>query len=142
MSVDIQTLLRSPKAYDLTRQAIEAMEANNVWPTVRNFESVGALCRRRKGRAVAAEIDRLIASGEPITESVGEALAAQYLPEARLNGDIMEAGDALSKELSSVSKAIESAESSEVYGQQLAERLPNPWKPRGLNQVKAVIQTL
>ena len=38
MAADIQTLLRSPKAYELTRQAIECMEANNVWPTVRNFD--------------------------------------------------------------------------------------------------------
>ena len=141
MSVDIQTVLRSPAAYDLARQAIEAMEANSVWPTVRNFDLWVHYCAE-KTSALAAEIDRLIASGEPITESVGEALAAQFLPEARLNGDIMEAGDALSKELLSVSRAIETAQkSSEVYGQQLASA-SQTLETQGPNQVKAVIQSL
>jgi len=141
MSVDIQTLLRSPKAYDLTRQAIEAMEAHNVWPTVRNFDLWVHYCAEKTSE-LAAAIDRLIAAGEPITESVGEALAAQFLPEARVNGDIMEAGDALSKELSSVSKAIENAQkSSEVYGQQLASA-SQTLETEGPGEVKAVIESL
>ena len=91
---------------------------------------------------LAKEIDRLIASGEPITESVGEALAAQFLPEARLNGDIMEAGDALNKELLSVTKAIENAQrSSEVYGAQLATASAS-LESQDEGQVRDVIETL
>lgn len=120
MSAAIQTSLRSPKAYDLARLAMEAMEGHKVWPTVRNYEIWVHYVAEREG-ALAMEIDRLIAAGQPFTESVGEALAAQFLPEARLNGDILEAGDTLSRELSTVTKAIESAQkSSEAYGQHLA----------------------
>ena len=120
MSAEIQTALRSPKSYDLGRTALEAMEAHQVWPTVRNYELWVHYVAEKEG-ALAQEIDRLIAAGEPITESVGEALAAQFLPEARVNGDILEAGDVLSKELNTVTRAIESAQkSSEAYGQHLA----------------------
>jgi len=120
MTVDVQTALRSPKSYELARTALEAMEAHQVWPTVRNFELWVHYVTEKEG-ALAIEIDRLLAAGEPITESLGEALAAQYLPAARLNGDILEAGDVLSKELQSVTAAIENAQrSSEVYGQELA----------------------
>jgi diguanylate cyclase len=120
MSVDVQTALRSPKSYELARMALEIMEAHHVWPTVRNFDLwvhyVG-----EKESPLAVEIDRLLAAGEPITETLGAELAAQYLPEAKLNGDILEAGDVLSKELQQVSAAIESAQkSSEEYGQELA----------------------
>jgi len=37
MSLDVQTALRSPKSYELARTALEVMEANHIWPTVRNF---------------------------------------------------------------------------------------------------------
>ena len=120
MSVDVQTALRSPKSYELARTALEVMEAHQVWPTVRNFE-LWVHYVAEKESPLAQEIDRLLAAGEPITETVGEALAAQFLPEAKLNGDILEAGDVLSKELQSVTAAIGAAQrSSEEYGQELA----------------------
>ena len=120
MTVDVQNALRSPKSYDLARVALEVMEANQVWPTVRNFE-IWVHYVAEKESPLAQEIDRLIAAGEPITETVGAELAANFLPEAKLNGDILEAGDVLSKELQSVSAAIESVQkSSEEYGQELA----------------------
>jgi len=120
MSLDVQTALRSPKSYDLARTALEVMEANHVWPTVRNFE-LWVHYVTEKESPLAQEIDRLLAAGEPITETVGEALAAQFLPDAKLNTDVLEAGDVLSKELQSVTAAIESAQrSSEEYGQELA----------------------
>src|SRR5438034_3169489 len=119
MSVDVQTALRSPKSYNLARMALEVMESHHVWPTVRNFE-LWVHYVSEKESPLALEIDRLLAAGEPITETLGEALAAQFLPEARLNGDILEAGDVLSKELQSVTAAIEHAQrSSEEYGQEL-----------------------
>jgi diguanylate cyclase (GGDEF) domain len=121
MSTDVETSLRGPKAYELARKAIQAMEANHVWPTALNFELWVHYVAARDS-ALASEIDSLIGSGEPFTDAVGEQLAAQYLPKVKLNGEILEAGQTLSKELDSVSRAIESArESSEAYGQQLAD---------------------
>jgi len=120
MTADVQTALRSPRSYDLARAALETMETNHVWPTVRNFE-LWVHYIAEKQSPLAQEIDRLLAAGEPITETLGEALAAQFLPEAKLSTDVLEAGDVLSKELQSVTAAIESAQrSSEEYGQELA----------------------
>jgi diguanylate cyclase len=120
MSADVETSLRSPQAYSLAKQAIEAMEAHGVWPTALNFE-LWTHYVSDKESSLAGEIDQLIEAGEPFTDSVGEQLAARHLPKARLNGEILDAGDALTKELDSVTRAIESArESSEAYGQQLA----------------------
>jgi diguanylate cyclase len=141
MSVDVQTALRSPKSYDLARMALEVMEAHQVWPTVRNFELWVHYVSEKEG-ALAQEIDRLLAAGEAITETVGEALAAQFLPEAKLNGDILEAGDVLSKELQSVTAAIDAAQrSSEEYGHELAiasGRLEDD----DANTVKSVVEDL
>ncbi|WP_309606042.1 diguanylate cyclase [Phenylobacterium sp.] len=140
MSAEIQTLLRGPRAYDLARKALEVMEIHHVWPTVRNFE-LWVCYVSESTSPLAQEIDRLIASGEPITETMGEALAAQFMPDARVNGGILEAGDALSKELSTVTRAIETAQkSSEAYGQELAtasERLSGDEA-----QMKAVVEDL
>jgi len=141
MTVDVQTALRSPKSYGLARTALEVMEAHHVWPTVRNFQ-LWVHYVSEKESPLAREIDRLLAAGEPITETVGETLAAQFLPEARLGGDILDAGDVLSKELQTVTAAIESAQrSSEEYGQELAtasQRLGG----EDAGSVKAVVDNL
>jgi diguanylate cyclase len=120
MSTDIDSLLRSPKAYLLARKAIEAMEAHRVWPTALNFE-LWMHFVAAKDSVVAAKINTVIQSGAPFTDQVGEQIAAEHLPGAKLSGEILDAGKSLSEELDSVSRAIESArETSEAYGQQLA----------------------
>jgi diguanylate cyclase len=120
MSADIETSLRGPQAYELAQKAVEVMEAYGVWPTVLNFE-IWVHYVGMKTSPLAEEIERLIAAGEPFTESVGEALAAQFLPDSKRNGDILDAGDALSRELQSVSAAVEAAQkTSALYGEQLA----------------------
>lgn len=120
MSADVETSLRAPQAYELARKAIAAMEAHKVWPTALNFE-LWVHYVAAKGSALAVEIDQLLEAGEPFTDSVGEKLAARFLPKQKLSDELLDAGDALSKELDSVSRAIESArESSEAYGQELA----------------------
>jgi diguanylate cyclase len=120
MPSEIDTLLRSPKAYAIVRKAVEAMEAHRVWPTARNLE-LWVHYVAAKDSALAAEIDQVLSSGEPFTEDVSEKIAAEHLPTAKLSGEILHAGQTLTKELDTVSKAIESArESSEAYGQQLA----------------------
>jgi diguanylate cyclase len=120
MSGDVETALRGPQAYDLARQALEAMERHKVWPTPLNYELwlhyIG-----HPGGALAQEIERLLQSGEAITEDISETLAAAYLPKARLNEQIRDAGDQLSRELTSVAEAIQKARrSSQNYGETLA----------------------
>ena len=120
MSADIEVLLRGPKAYGLARKALEAMEANHVWPTALNFELWLHYVAAKDGQLGRA-VGELIQKGDPFTDATAETLAAEHLPRARLKGELLNAGDALSKELDTVSKAIESArESSEAYGEQLA----------------------
>ncbi|ACG78123.1 GGDEF family protein [Phenylobacterium zucineum HLK1] len=141
MSSDVETSLRGPKAYALARKAIEAMEAHQVWPTALNFE-LWVHYVAAKDSALATEIDHLIEAGEPFTDAVGEQLAAQFLPKAKLNGEILEAGQTLSKELDSVSRAIESArETSEAYGQQLASASES-LDGEDAQAIKSMVETL
>jgi diguanylate cyclase len=120
MSKDVEALLRGPRAYDLARQVIQAMEAHHVWPTATNFELWLHYVSAKEGK-VAAEINSVISSGKPFTEAIGEAIAAQHLPAARLTNELLDAGMTLTTELDNVTKALETArESSEAYGEQLA----------------------
>jgi len=120
MANEIDLILRSPKAYEWARKAMDAMEANNVWPTAINFE-LWLHYVAAKDSEVAAQIEQIIRSGERFTEQIGDAIAVNHLPSAKLNGEILDAGKSLSAELDTVSRAIESArETSEAYGQQLA----------------------
>ena len=120
MSGDVETALRAPQAYDMARKAVAGMEQHRVWPTPLNYELwlhyVG-----HPGGALAQELERLLQAGEAITEEISESLAAAYLPKARLNEQIRDAGDLLNKELTSVAEAIQKAKrSNEHYGQTLA----------------------
>jgi diguanylate cyclase len=120
MSADVETALRAPQAYDLARRAIAAMEKHKVWPTPLNFE-IWTNYVAAKDTPLAAEIEQMIEAGEPFTDTAGEALAAKHLPKQKLSEEILDAGDALSKELDSVSRAMKNARAtSEAYGQELA----------------------
>jgi diguanylate cyclase len=120
MSANLEVLLRGPRAYALAHKALEVMEARNVWPTPLNFE-LWLHFVAAKDSPLGKELCRLVETGEPFTDQLAEELAAKHLPPGRLRGELLTAGDALSKELDTVSKAIESArESSEAYGEQLA----------------------
>ena len=120
MSSETEISLRGPDAYRLARKAVEAMERHQVWPTPLNFELWTHYVADPQG-ALAVEIGRLMDAGETITEALSESLAAKYLPKARLNDEIRDAGDQLTRELESVSAAIETAQkSSEAYSLTLA----------------------
>jgi diguanylate cyclase len=141
MSADIETSLRAPKAYELARQAIAAMEAHQVWPTALNFE-LWVHYVAAKDSPLGAEIDQMLQAGEPFTDSVGETLAAKFLPKQKLSGEILDAGDALSKELDSVTRAIVSArESSEAYDQELAQASES-LAGEDTGQIKTMVDTL
>ena len=117
----IETLLRGPAAYELAGEAMAAMQAQGVWPTPLNYE-IFLHCVKDPEGALAKELARLASIGEPLTELVSEELAATYLPKARLNEQIKDAGDQLSKELEAVAAAIDTAQkSSSDYGQTLAD---------------------
>ena len=139
---DVETTLRGPDAYKITRRAIDLMERHQVWPTALNFELWTHYVADPDG-ALARELTRLIATGEPLTELVSEELAATYLPKARLNEQIRDAGDLLSKELESVSKAIQHAQKSNAaFGKQLAGVTKELSAPADVEAIKIVVSTL
>jgi diguanylate cyclase len=116
---EVETALRGPQAFDLARKAIDDMERRGIWPTALNYELWIHFLGQPTG-ALAMEIERLLAAGEAITEEVSETLASTFLPKARLNDQIRDAGDQLNKELASVAAAIRQAQqSSAAYGQTL-----------------------
>lgn len=120
MSEGVDTRLRANGGYALARKAVDAMEAAGVWPTAVNFELWVNYVADPHG-PLAQEIDRLISSGEALTESLTEQLAAHFLPKSRFKDDIRDAGDQLGRELAAVSLAIADAQkTSHVYGETLA----------------------
>ena len=120
MTAEVEMALRGPQAYDLAREAIVLMERDQIWPTALNFELWIHVAGDPKG-PLAQEISRMLKAGEPITEEVSETLAGAYLPKAKLNQEIREAGDQLTRELETVAKAIQAAQkSSDIYGATLA----------------------
>ncbi|WP_293678910.1 GGDEF domain-containing protein [uncultured Phenylobacterium sp.] len=141
MSTDIDSILRSPKAYQWARKAIEAMETHKVWPTALNFE-LWLHYVAAKDSEVAAEIDTVLSSGEHFTDQMSEEIAAQHLPAAKLNGEILNAGKTLSKELDSVSRAVRTArETSNLYGQQLASASES-FQGQDNDSVRAMVENL
>jgi diguanylate cyclase len=143
MVKDVDTTLRGPQAYGLARRAIEAMESHRVWPTPLNFELWTHYVCDPNG-AIGKEIQRLLNAGEPFTETVTEDLATEFLPKAKLNEQIRDAGDKLSRELAQVGKAMASAQkSSEAYGETLAdvskELVAN--EPQALTRIVSTLTT-
>jgi len=77
MPSEIDSLLRNPKAYQLARKVIDAMESHRVWPTALNFE-LWMHYVAAKDSEVAAKIDSVLQSGAAFTDQVGEQIAAQH----------------------------------------------------------------
>jgi diguanylate cyclase len=120
MSGEVDLTLRGPKAYEVAHAALTTMERVGVWPTALNFELWIHMITDPLG-PLAQEIERLLKSGEPITDFISEDLAQTYLPKSKLQDQIKDAGEQLSHELANVSRVIKTAQkSSATYGQQLA----------------------
>ena len=120
MASEVDSILRGPNAYELARKAVDAMERCQIWPTPLNFELWLHFVGEPEGQ-LGKEIKRLLQVGEAFTEVVSEELAAVFLPKAKLNEQIRDAGDQLNKELAAVAKAITAAQkSSTSYGETLA----------------------
>jgi len=139
---DVEIVIRGPKAYDLAHRAIEMMERHKVWPTPLNFELWLHFVGDPDG-PLGAELQRLLSMGGAITEDVSEELAAQFLPKAKLNQQIRDAGDQLSKELESVAGAISKAhKSNQAYGQTLAKAGVDLTSAEGSDAVRPVLDVL
>jgi diguanylate cyclase len=119
MQGPVENLVRGPQAFLAVGQALDDMERRQIWPTPLNLELWLHFLNEQEG-PIAREIDRLLKAGEPFTDSTSDALAA-FLPRARLNDEIRDAGAQLSRELRNVSSAITTAQKSqEAYGRALA----------------------
>ncbi len=134
----VEIAMRGPKAYETARVAIELMEAAGVWTTSLNFELWLHIVTDPTG-PLALEIKRMLSAGEPINDFVAEGLAAAYLPKARLHEEIRDAGDQLTQELATVTRAIQTAQQTNAaYGEHLAgasQELSAPLEPGGLQEL-------
>ncbi len=120
MSGEIELSMRGPEAYRLARAAIDGMEDHKIWPTPLNFELWLHYLGNPEG-PLGQAIGQLLKDGDPITEAVAEGLAAEFLPKARLNEEIRDAGDKLNQQLQNISAAIKTAQkSTDAYGRALA----------------------
>jgi diguanylate cyclase len=120
-TAEFEAIVRGPDAYRLARIALDMMVRHKVWPTPLNYE-IWLHCAGDPQSALAVEIERIVAKGEPFTDATCEALAAAHLPKSRLTDEIRDAGDQLSRELDTVSRAIQAAHlSSQAYGATLAD---------------------
>ena len=138
MSDTMEAQVRAPDGHRFARRALESMEAHRVWPTPLNYE-LWLHMLAEPGGELATEIRRLLDAREPITDHLSEELASQHLPRLRLNEEIRDAGDQLSRQLASIALAIETARTSnETYGRTLAgaqQELDGPSDAKGLKRL-------
>lgn len=120
MAEDVETTIRGPQAYALGARAIQLMQDAQVWPTPLNYELWLHYAQNPQG-ALGRAIQDLLEYKTPITEAVSEQLANDHLPRGGLKDQIKDASEALSRELASVSEAVELAQRNQAaYGRTLA----------------------
>jgi diguanylate cyclase len=121
MAANLEVQIRSPAAYSLAQRALQEMERCKVWPTPLNFELWLSIVADMNG-PLSLEVDRIIAAGEPITESVSEALGLRFVSKCKIDDVIEQSGAELSQQLVGVSRAIQQAQQTSVdYGLTLAD---------------------
>lgn len=142
MAGEVEATLRTSESYELGRRALEMMQAASVWPTPINYE-LWIHCAADPRCPLAKELERLVGAGEPITDDVSEQLAAAYLPSRKAQEQIRDAGDALSKQLESVGKAVAAAQRSSVaYGETLGAASRNLSAEQDADALKRVVDGL
>jgi diguanylate cyclase len=142
MQAQVELLIRSPQGFRSVRQALDDLERRQIWPTPLNLELWLHYLNDAEGQ-LAREIDRMLASGESFTDEVAEKLAAAFLPRARLNDQIRDAGAQLTRELKSVAGAIATArKSQESYGRTLSSASKGLKKAEEAAVVRELIETL
>jgi diguanylate cyclase len=142
MAVSVETTLRGPDAFSLSRRVIDEMEAAGVWPTPLNFELWLHYLSDPEG-ALGREIRRILEASEPFTEATADMLAAEYLPRGRLTEEIRDAGRVLDRELSSVAEAISKAHKSQTaYGHTLDKAASQIGDAGGGEQLQTIVTGL
>src|SRR5579872_7143084 len=107
-------------SFALARRVVEDMARRGIPPTPLNYELITYALTDPRGD-LAMEIDLLIASGDTLTDLAAGALAANFVPKAKLEEELRNAGDQLNREIASVSEAIKQAHAtSEHFGETLA----------------------
>ena len=141
MSQEVEVAVRSPNAYAMSREALNLMEANKVWPTPHNFE-IWLYVVADPQSALAQEVLRLIDSGEPMTEEISEVLANKYISRMRLSDEVRDAGLKLTKELSSITAVIADAQKSQRNYNQTLENASGELSHEDPSQIADLIHTL
>src|ERR1700721_1016754 len=119
MSGEVDLTLRGPKAYEVARAALQMRDTAGVLPRALNLDLWIHRMTDPEG-PLALEIERLLKSGEPITDFISEDLAQNFLPKSKLQDQIKDAGEQLSHELANVSNVIRTAQkSSDTYVEKL-----------------------
>ena len=120
-TAEFEAALRGPDAYRVARKAMDAMVQHKVWPTPQNYE-LWLHYAANPSSPLAGEIDRMASAGDVFTDNACETLAGRFLSKGNLGGALRDAGDQLSRELDTVSKAIQAMHlSNEAYGVTLAD---------------------
>lgn len=142
MTASVDTALRGPEAFSLSRRVIDEMESAGVWPTPLNFELWLHYLGDPEG-ALGREIRRIVDANEPFSEAVADMLAAEYLPRGRLTEEIRDAGRVLDRELHSVSEAIAKAHRSQTaYGRTLDKASARMDGVEGGEQLQTIVSGL
>ena len=111
MALNLEEELRNPQGYKLGHSALHGLEKVEMWPTMVNFELWLHVLADPEG-TLALEVKTLLGAGERITDSIAEDLSRAYLPRARLEAQVGEAGGALSTHLDAVALTIDEARGS------------------------------
>jgi diguanylate cyclase len=119
MAFDLEEELRTPGGYDLGHSALHELQHVEVWPTVLNYELWLHVLADPEG-TLALEVQTLLGAGERITDAIVEDLSRAYLPRAKLEAQVGEAGDALSAHLAAAALTIDEARGSAIqFGAEL-----------------------
>lgn len=108
MTLTLEDDLRSPQGYDLGHGALHELKKVEIWPTILNFELWLHVLADPES-TLAREVNTLLGAGESITDAIAEDLSRAYLPRARLEAQVGEAGDALSTHLGAAALTIDEA---------------------------------
>ena len=121
MTLNVEENLRGPHGYDMGHATLRELKEVKVWPTLLNFELWLHVLADPESR-LALEVNALLGAGEPITDALAEELGRAYLPRARLEAQVSDAGDVLSEELGAVALAMQEARGSTgEYSKQLEQ---------------------
>jgi diguanylate cyclase len=108
MASNLEDNLRSPEGYELGHTALRELRQVEVWPTVLNFELWLHVLAEPES-TLALEMKTLLGAGERITDAIAEDLCRAYLPRAKLEIQVGEAGEALNAHLGTVATTIDEA---------------------------------